>query len=364
MFKRLLFFVIFFALYSLPIQAQGGWSIWLFSDATGTITQVRNDGSIAGSFALPLPQAFNRYGAFAEVSLSGRYVAYTAYDSTTERPNVQLFVLDRDLSATRFNFDVTDAVVIDDATNNIPVVFDEANQQVAFGFVTEQNGWQVVVGDFATSAPLASLTANDHPLFEATADLLPVVQRYDGTHVWFTGYTDGAGTSPAFRWNIGSGEVVEDAVFTSLLADFDPFSGQVAVVDGNAVEIISAQGERATLYTESEGTIQRALFVEFGARVLIEVRNGETTTLKVLNRDGTTAGEIIGSLDNLTGTPDGFIGFFTTDQGAPAVAHVATTAETYAPDTLWTGTQNETVSLPGIILDADFVTPEPPSFQD
>jgi hypothetical protein len=377
-FKRVLSILIltFFAFSS--VHAQGGWSIFLFNPQDGSITQVRSSGEAAGSFVLPLPQAFNRYGNFAEVSLSGRYIAYTAYDSTTERPNVQLFVLDRDLSATRFTYDVTDAVTVDGDTNNIPVVFDEVNQQIAFGLLTEGNGWQVVVGDFATSAPLATLTAADAPVLKQTPNILPVVQRYDGVHVWFTAVAYGTGVQavyPAFRWHIGTGEVVEDETFTHPISDFDPFSGQVVVAvrdesldsaegtDGqfimNAVEVVGTDGSRSTLYNETEGSVQRVIFIEVGARVLIEVYNFETdeTKLKVLNRDGSVAGEIIGSLDDITGTPDGFVGLF--DGG---MAHVNTTVETFSPETVWSGSPD--VSLIGVILDADFITPVPPSFQD
>jgi hypothetical protein len=104
-------------------------------------------------------------------------------------------------------------------------------------------------------------------------------------------------------------------------------------------------------------------FIEFGARVLVEVENGDETTLRVLNRDSTVAGELIGTLEAITGTPDGFVGLFESN-GAPALAHIVTTQDTLTPQTLWTGNQGTTPLLLGIILDTDFVAPAPPTFQD
>jgi hypothetical protein len=354
-FRRLILIITFLALTFAFAEAQGSWSIFLYNAQDGSITQVRANGEVAGSFMLPLSQGFNTYSAFADVSLSGRFIAYTAFDSTQERPNRQLFVFDRNLSATRFTYDITNAVLEEGETNPIPVVFDEVNQQVAFSVLTEVEGWQMIVGDLALSAPLATLTAEGSD--GLSADVLPRIQRYDGTHVWFTQEDTG------LRWNIGTGDVEEDDTFAASILDFDPFSGQTAVVEDNATQIVSATGERATLYEETEGEIRGVSFIQLGTRLLVEVENGDERTLRVLNRDGTVAGELIGTLESITGTPDGLIGLFESN-GAPALAHVITTQDALTPQTLWTGNQGTTPLLLGIILDADFVAPPPPTLQD
>ncbi|HEX2620130.1 MAG TPA: hypothetical protein VHL11_08285, partial [Phototrophicaceae bacterium] len=101
----------------------------------------------------------------------------------------------------------------------------------------------------------------------------------------------------------------------------------------------------AHLYTEADGSINQVRFIENGARILAEVQSSDNQThLKVLNRDGSVAGEIVGSLRDLTGTPDGFVGMFD-NSGAPAIAYINTTASTLTPTTLWSGTPNTTYTL-------------------
>jgi hypothetical protein len=350
-------------------RAQGGWSAWVYHPANGGVTQIRDTGQVARAFTLPLPQAFNRYGDFASFSQDGRYIAYTAYDSTAERPNVQLFVYDLSLDSIRFAYDVTDAEMSTDDLNPIPVVFHEPSQGLAFSFATSDS-WQVVLGDLLSGGILAALTSADKPEFAGTATRLPLVRRYDGQsgRVWFTLVDESGGDNSGFQWASTSGDVIADSTFTHVASAFDPFSGQVAALVAapdsadssliNTVELVRADGERPTLYTEGDGEIRRVIWIESGARLLIETYRADAaadtqqTAYKVVNRDGTLGGEIIGSLGSLAGTPDGFIGMFTTGDGAPALARIRTETQDGAinqPETLWSGAAGESVVLLGVV---------------
>lgn len=342
-------------------SAQGGraWTAWMYNPADGSIAQVAPDGRVVGALYLPLPQAYNTYGGRIVVSPSGRYIAYSAYDSTAAEQNSQLFVYDVPLGSILFGYDLADAQTsgFDSANgfNALPdsAAFDEVNGQFAFGYLREGGAeWRVVVGDLANGAEFTSLSSGSASDVIPEHDV-PVVRRYDGQRVTFTmvppSDTGADGLYPAFNWNIGTGELTENGAYVTFDAAVLPATGEwlrvihdesLRIAGGattNAVEAIAPSGEGFTFYTDAESNLERAYFVEDGARVLVEVEHLATgqRSLRVLNRDGSVAGELIGALENIKGTPSGYVGTFDSAEGV-ALAYVDTSVNPHAPVTLWT----------------------------
>jgi hypothetical protein len=330
----------------------------MFTPDDGSIAQIAPDGVVVGAFYLPLPQAFNAYSAQVVVSPGRRYIAYSAYDSTAAERNYQLFVYDVPLGSLILGYDLSDAAFtgFDPATGfgfaPDSAAFDEANAQFAFGILRKDGlGWRVVVGDLTGGTEFTSLSSDSAGAMIA-ADAVPVVRAYDGQRVRFvmlppTGAVSGQ-AYPAFAWNIGTGELTTDETFARPDAAHWPPTGEraVAVVreDGAAALRVTANGESFDVYATTDAALGAAHFIEDGARVLVEADAGGERALRVINRDGTLAGELRGTLDSVRGTPDGFLGTFDSAEGR-ALAYVNTTDSAYNPATLWTAGAGRAATL-------------------
>ncbi|HEX2622113.1 MAG TPA: hypothetical protein VHL11_18275, partial [Phototrophicaceae bacterium] len=220
------------------VSAQNSaWTAWLYSAAIGNILQVNQAGTVIGDFTLPLAQGFNGYGRWAVVSSGGRYIAYTEFDSTQQSPSEQLFIYDQVIGAIRFTYDMTGAQASGFEFSRSAMAFDEGAGRFAFGYLTETGGWQVVVGDFATSSALAVLNAGSAPSLQLPGNIVPVVQRLDGQSVMFTAVAYGTNflpAYPAFRWDFTSGDVTPDDRYTTIVIDSDLATGQVAAAGFDA----------------------------------------------------------------------------------------------------------------------------------
>ena len=361
-FKRS-FLIMLFLLALAPMsgaQEARPWSAWLFNPVEGSITEVRTNGEIIGAFRLPLAQAFNAYGDHILVSPGGRYIAFTAFDSTLADPNIQLFVYDRQIGATRFTYDLSGAIATGFELVPDQAAFDEQNGQFAFGILT-QTGWRLVIGDFTSNTVLAELTPDQ---VEQVVQLpggssVPAVRNYDGKTVFFTlmAYgTEVVTNYPAFRWDIGTREIIPNTVYNSAYSDTLHGVGEVVIpasndgwpaanhAEGSSVVLntldiaASPNGPRFTVYNADDVSLIRAIFIENGMRVLAQTFNLQTdeSSLRVLDRDGVVVGELVGSLQGIRGTPDGFVGLFRASSG-PALAHVNTRSNNYTLTTVWTG---------------------------
>lgn len=353
--------VALFASMTVMVNAQNSrdWTAWMYNPGDGSITQIAPDRRIVGALYLPLPQAYNTYGQRIVVSPGGRYIAYSAYDSTAAELNSQLFVYDVPLGSIIFGYDLADALLTGfDSVTGFHITpdsaaFDEVNGQFAFGYLRKGGTeWRVMVGDLSNSTEFTSLNSSSASAV-ISGDVVPVVRRYDGQRVTFTmvpqsGATIG-GVYPAFDWNIGTNELIENGAYATFESAVLPATGEyvhvmrddtLPIADGasfNAVQAVTPAGERFTFYTDPESNLERAYFVEDGARVLVEVVNltRNERSLRVLNRDGSVAGELIGTLENIKGTPSGYVGTFDSAEGV-ALAYVDTTVSPHAPVTLWT----------------------------
>ncbi len=328
-----------------------GWQAWVFSPATGIIQQIDATGAESGSLWLPLAQAFNAYDPHLNISADGRYVAYTAYDSTLENSNRQLFIHDAQADTIRFTHDLSSAEAVGFSAMPAVQAFDSSGGHYAFGF-SSAAGWQLVAADLLTGTPRAVLTAADLAAQVEDADptLLPVVMRYEGAQVVFNlvALDPQATYKGGYRWDIVSGQISEDERygFFSSAPDLLPATGEIVAVvvdtereaaapgQPNAVRVIvPGEGTQIIAHSATEPLTQ-AYFVRDGAQVLVQAARDGDSLLRVLNRDGSTTDALIGALDALQGTPNGFIGTFDTGNGL-ALALVDTTSADFSIQTLW-----------------------------
>jgi hypothetical protein len=336
-----------------PVSAaQGGWEAWFYNPARGNVTRINQSGAVVGETFLPISQAFNSFGQDVAISPNGRYIAFTMYDSTASTPNIQLSVYDLEIGAVRFNYDISAAAATSLEYRRPDLAFDQANQQFAFGALYP-DGWEIVIANLATESVLNSLSSSANGLGQAPAQAVPVITHYDGQFVNLILVPENGsnqGNYPAYRWNIGTNEIVTGSGLTSLDGDRLMMTGETVQPVHDDVLAASASGAQNVLsvfdpgagpsfpmYHNAEANLQEAHFIEGGARVLVEAVQGDgQRALIVVNRDGSVYGTLIGALDRLYSTPDGFVGVFGSDGGV-ALAHVDTTASLGQPQTIWAG---------------------------
>ncbi len=363
MFQRKSFLAIFLLVSLLlsvtgPLFAQSSaWHAWLYSATDGSIRIADQTGTIVDGYTLPLSQAFNAYGEPITISASGRYVAYVAYDSTSANNSTQLFVYDRDAQTNRFAYDITGSDVLGFEFLNTPLAFDETGQRFAFSFLDEELSWQIIVADLTTGTAQAVGSSTSAPeLTEYAVNHVPVIQQLSGTRVSFALIAYGTEFQqryPAFTWDFLAGTATADDSYSSIVTDsttdgrrvvarFDDSlpaaedDGDIPVLMLNVLEVIDPRGDVVTQYNETDGTIERVLFIENGQRTVAQVREtgSDEPVLKIINADGTVASEMLGALNDLQGTPDGFVGLFD-NNGVPAMTYVNTSSDTPSPAVIW-----------------------------
>lgn len=345
-------------LMSMVSTAQSSWTAWLYAASDGSITRVNANGEIIDVYRLPLSQAFNTYGDSAVASGSGRFVAYTAYDSTAPQLNRQLFVYDAGTGIIRFTYDLSDVTAIDFEQMARPTAFDENTQTFAFG-VLRAGQWELVLADLTTEQ-----VQGGSPLSESQAGLpsgLPVVLYVQGEQVWFVIHTPGLGleaTYDLYVWQPnqppqvvgksalvadvrGFGELVTPALEsdTISLMSTDSAVTNTAAPQGpyNAIDIHLPAGG-STRLTNLNGPVAQVWWVAGGHQVLAYgSADGDAPVFSVYGRDGSPIGQFSLALDDVRGTPDGVVGLFDRD-GTLGLAHIETRNGTLAARTVYTTT--------------------------
>jgi hypothetical protein len=361
-FKRKFSLVLFLLVGLLALTGNGfaqssGWRAWLYSSADGSIRVADQSGMIVEGYTLPLSQAFNAYGEPITISASGRYIAYTAYDSTSANASTQLFVYDQSSQTIRFAYDITGADVLSFEFLNTIAAFDESGERFAFSYLDEELSWRIIVADLTTgTAQAVGEPASTTELVEYAINYVPVIQQLSGTRVTFAFVpygTEFQASYPSFTWDFLAGTATPEPSYASIIMDSMPDgrrvvarfdkslpaaeeSSDVPMLLLNVLEIIDLRGEVTMQYNETEGTIERVLFIENGQRTVAQVRAapGDEPTLKIINSDGTVVDELLGALEDLQGTPDGFVGLFD-NGGVPAMTYVNTASDTPSPTVIW-----------------------------
>ncbi len=315
-------------------QPTRDWLAWLFNPADGTITQVSSSGQPAEVFYLPLAQAFNAYGDTVSVSVSGRYVAYTAFDSTLgpQMSNRQYFVYDRAIDASRFSYPLEGVTALDLEVHAAPAAFDEKRQQFAFGYNTA-DGWQLVAASLINGAVLNTLSAADAAAVVSEGGL-PVVLFFDANVAHFRMVNNGA-VSGVYTWDIATNTLSSNGNALTLNGDWLPQTAEVLLPAGTAVQVITPRDGLFTFY-QHNADVHAAYFIADGLQALAETSKDGQASLIVLNRDGTVANEILGALEDIHGTPSGFAGLFAANEGS-ALARVDTVGGDFSLQAIWSG---------------------------
>ena len=350
-FKRLIIIGWLLVAVTLTPQAQSNWTAWLYTPSDGGVTRVSATGEIVDAFRLPLSQAFNAYGPAALVSSSGRFIAYTAEDTTSGFENRLLMVYDTRADIIRFTYDLTGVDALDFERQIHPTAFDENSQTFAFGLVRD-GSWELVLADLTTES-----VKGGGAFTEAASGLsggLPMIMQVQGERVIF--YLLGINTQfsreyQLYRWQ--PGDTPSPFGLTSAFADIQNFGDLVmpyhdetlpaaGASDGpvlayNAVEIHPTSGGTLRLTDTADLDIMQTWWIAGGQQVLIRGFDEAvgTEVLEVVNLDGTVIGQFQITLGDLHGTPDGLVGIFASGGGV-GLGHVATLSGEFPTRTVYT----------------------------
>lgn len=342
------------AFMSIGAQAQGNWTAWVYAASTGEVTRVSAQGEIIDAYRLPLSPAFNAYGMHALASANGRFIAYTTADTITGGGNQQLIVYDTQVGIIRFTYDLTGVAANDISFVRFPhsTAFDEAASTFSFGLL-RGDSWELVVANLATESLSGGAPLDASDLNLENQRVLPIPEIVRGNAVRFF-LVPADGTTfrehAAYLWT--PGQTVVEVGASSAYSDVLPSSGEIAVpvhekallmgdatnpagLAYNAVDIV--QNGRTRLIQDRSLTISQVWWIDGGRQLLLAgfdtAMNADV--LKLYNRDGVTVGQFAGQLDDIQGTPDGFVGLFPSGSGA-GLAYINTAGETLSPVTLWT----------------------------
>jgi len=352
-FKRLIIVGLLLAVVTLTPQAQSNWTAWLYTPSDGGLTRVSATGEIVDAFRLPLSQAFNAYGPAAVVSSNGRFVAYTAEDTTSGFENRLLMVYDTRVDIIRFTYDLTGVEALDFERQMRPTAFDENAQTFAFGLV--RNGsWELVLADMTTES-----VKGGGPFTEAAAGLsggLPMILSVQGERVIF--YLLGINTQfsreyQLYRWQ--PGDTPSPFGLTSATADIQNFGDLVtpyhddalpaagesdgSVLAYNAVDIHPVSGGTVRLMDSASLDIMQTWWIAGGQQVLIKGFDSAVSAevFEVVDLDGASLGQFQITVGDVHGTPDGLAGIFASGGGV-GLAHIDTVSGAFPARTVYTTT--------------------------
>ncbi len=359
-------------LHAQDVPTASGWIAWLFEQFTGTVTQIRDDGSLAAEISLPLSPAFNEFGLNAVVSPSGTHIAYIGADTLTGGiPNRQLFIYDLALRSVVATYSLppeAEANTLDYVLN--PLLFDEAARRIAFGYVLPGPGrWEIVVIDYGFADVVATLTSDDPGAQVVENDLVvPAVQRYqDGVVTFSTVFyaTEAGPDFPTFAWAVDTGTVSPSDAYTTTINDtlsqtgevvspgFDDRFEVVPPLEGGLPQLnvltvyTPSTGERFPFYHDAGRTLLGVNFVQNGARVVTTAYDPAdgSTNWTVVDRGGTPLRTFLApeSVARVFGTAQGFV--YVSGGDAPTLNQVITADDSFESRILWQGAPGRFLSL-------------------
>jgi hypothetical protein len=365
---RLFLLLTLFALLSLaaPAHAQDtpGWSAWLYV-GDQKMALLTSDGTVEREVSLPFPLGSYDFPRYI-VSPGGRYVAYAG---------IALEVVDTETGEVVLSYDEVSASI---SYNYVryPRPFSQDETMIAFGvnmsnYQTHTGGWELRVLNVQTGQEVARLhdtdaaaQALDLPGFNFT----PVIQHFAGDELSFILFPDGRESGPhyaSYTWNIRTGQIEPNAIFTYPLYDRLPTTGEVIhpmedrrfelypcegecgqFIHQNTLQVVTPFGERFPFFTSPVVHFQRAIFIENGERVFGQgYAFDEGGAFMVVGRDGTLVKRLdIPALTSVFGVPDGFLYttsdstsllFWDTRSGADAPVPVWTHERDSRPLLLW-----------------------------
>jgi hypothetical protein len=398
MYRRFLAVVVLlwigFGLFSVSAQDEATWTAWLYNGETGEIIQANRsiEGGGVNTLTLPLAQAFNAYPHTIAVSPSGEIIAYVVADTSSELPNRQLLVYNATIGGIVAAYSLppeaeADTIGIDPDG----LIFDEANHQLAFGYVLIDHSetvfepsWEIVVIDYRLGEVIHKLSGEDATAQIVEAPLIvPTIVNFEDGQVHFLSVyyaAGGAAEYPAYTWNTTTGEVHVNEIYQSPTSDILSTTGEMLTATSddrfgfttleaigpvpkyNVVEVYDPESNaRFPFYHNGELYIGRAEFIQNGEQILITTfdPNADQQNAVIVGRDGAVYATLSLPLSifRIMGTPDGFV--YQDPNIGNSLFHARTNAASVSALSIWGGAPGNII-LAHIQSDA----PAPETFVD
>lgn len=346
------------------------WTISLYEQTTGRVTQISSSGAVVAEVALPMPEGFDTYNYDVAIAESGSYIAYIVSDvgdgSNPVQPS-QLVVYDTATQSMTAAYDLNAAVIrggINAASSSL--AFDRTGTRVVTGYYVPvadvDNQWMMefVALDVATGEVVNTLTGDRlaGAGVSASAPYRARVIAFDGDHATLLLYPIFQQMSPenvVFNWNVATGEVTDVPAALRNATDHLPLTGEVLLltydvsidtpaegenqIEGmmippNTVQLYNlATGDNGTIFAQDISLIS-AKFVQNGERILLFADAGARGIL--IERDGTVLAEFPNLPGDIltSGVTGGFI--YVDPQQGQAITSVTTFDGDFTPQVLYT----------------------------
>lgn len=311
------------------VHAQTGWETWLYDAALGHLWRIDSAGTVLQEVDLPMPQGFNRYPQNVAVSHDGELLAFVATNTDTQERQLRVFNT------------VTQSVNI---SHNLPLlladgysiaadegVFNETDSALAFGYLTQDQTWEIIVVEMATGQVSKTLSSTTTTLPDSP-DLsgVPVVRQYAANQVTFTmvpAQTEGLPEYQSYSWDTFFSTVMATPAYRTLDEDVLQATGEAvrAVQDlslpntadafpffqTNALQVYDPTASTIfPMYNDQNLLLSLPRFVQNGEGVAFVATDAQNNpVLAMVGRDGVVVGhiEVMQILNSLEGTADGFI---------------------------------------------------------
>lgn len=335
------------AVWSVPARAAGSpWSVWLYENAVGRLTQVDSSGATLRQVQLPADMG-SHYSQGAAVSQDGSLVGYAA--ATDSATILTVFNLNTNAVVYTYTMPGNQTTTSLDFSAN-QFNFSENNTTFAFGYMVMNLGWQIVLIDLNTFSSSA-LKESDVPLAALpgySGFMLPAVAYNRSGTVKFTLLPlgiDGAARFDAYTWKIGDTAIARDDSYVAFGADTLPLNSDVVMALSDdrfpdSVDQVVGYPVTNTLQVYSPATNERFVvavtpriynphFIQGGERVGVvhtdvALDGNQTYTLQVLERPGALAGVVSGVpnayISGLIGTLNGFVFTSSSNDGAAGLS--------------------------------------------
>lgn len=352
--------------------ADGTWSVWLYTQRTGTMRRIDQNGSVLREIVLPLPATAAAAGYPDNVAVSHNGGLF-AYLITRDADQVtQLLVYDTGYDSIMTNFEFPPGAFVSLQSYASPYVFSEMDTQIAFGYGTMAGVWQVLVFDFITNdvfaldggSPLALSGGADPLALGALA--VPVVHAYRGGTVDFSlTAINQAFAGPSFAWDTVSNTLIRTDTYPTIYGDTLLMTGESVVPALDEAFPMRADSfypiNTLRVYTPELGVLFP--FMASGARIIDVARfaqNGELIAVSLVDesenrrielyrRDGGSWGFYVFAPTSLWGMFDGFVftGASPVDPTATDLYYEDTRATAASGDVakIWTSPTNEYVRI-------------------
>ena len=366
MLKRVCFLLL--ALIVFPVSAQdetqaSAWTVTLYDQTTGTITQVAPMGDVTTQATLPIPQEFDFYNYNVAVSPLGDDVAYLVSkvgDGSDPVQPTELIVYDTHTQSITTMHDLAEGMTregINAAGTSLHFSDDGSRLVTGYYVPTGENTYnmQLVALDTATGEVINTLDSQALGLVGVDAnsayDTQVVAFQNDAATVVLRPVFVNQNFSPiVLNWNVSTNDVALAPTDMVNATDFLPSTGEAlvlvydesvdalaegetraegAIFPPNTIRLLKpATGETQTIYAEDTSFIN-AKFVQNGEKILAFSFAGAGGIL--LGRDGT----VLTEFENLPGdtftygTSEGFI--YADPQQPGTFVAVNTTGSDFTP---------------------------------